>query len=63
MALKTREQKFRLPDAELPEVTDMRHDDPADSASRQEVSKVVDEELLRLPDMYRKAVVLCDLLG
>jgi RNA polymerase sigma factor (sigma-70 family) len=63
LARKARPAADRAPDsrqAASPEPTDP-HPDPLDVLSARELLSLIDEEVAALPDVYRLAVVLCDL--
>jgi RNA polymerase sigma factor (sigma-70 family) len=59
-ALRTRANSTRRPDAPL---TERSANDPAGEAYRNELRRILDAELSRLPERYRMPVVLCYLEG
>jgi RNA polymerase sigma factor (sigma-70 family) len=58
--LKLREARRRRKEAEARTV---QHDEPSAEELWRDLEPLVDRELERLPERYREAVVLCDLLG
>jgi RNA polymerase sigma factor (sigma-70 family) len=61
VALRARTLAISRPPSSRPEPPAL--DDPAGALARQELREVVDEEVSRLPERYRAAVVLCYLEG
>jgi RNA polymerase sigma factor (sigma-70 family) len=60
-ALEARAARRRIEDRAVPAAPEPAAPPPPDDTT--ELRRVVDEELARLPDKYRTAVVLCDLEG
>ncbi|MDY3551203.1 sigma-70 family RNA polymerase sigma factor [Gemmata sp. JC717] len=60
-ALDARASRRRAEDRVVPTATEPACPEPPDDNA--ELRRVIDEELARLPDKYRAAVVLCDLEG
>lgn len=60
-ALEARAARRRVEDRTVPAALEPATPEPSDDNA--ELRKVIDEELARLPDKYRSAVVLCELEG
>jgi RNA polymerase sigma factor (sigma-70 family) len=61
MQARTRKKRREFKEGEIQSLAQV--ESPVDAASRPEMQALLDQELSKLPDIYREPVVLCDLLG